>query len=96
MKDHVARQWKRFLVAGAMAALVAGMGSTLPSAYAGGTIKADDDKWISIGMGIRSSFNSLEGAAGGHYSNDFKIDNARIYINGQIHKYEVHLQHRMF
>ena len=87
MKDHLARRWKKFLVAGAMAALVAGMGSTLPSAYAGGTIKADDDKWISIGMGIRSSFNSIEGAAGGHYSNDFKVDNARIYINGQIHKY---------
>jgi hypothetical protein len=70
-----------------MTALVAGMGSPLPSAYAGGTIKADDDKWISIGMGIRTSFNSIEGAAGGHYSNDFKVDNARIYINGQIHKY---------
>jgi hypothetical protein len=87
MKEHLTRRWKKVLVAGAMAALVAGMGSTLPSAYAGGTIKADDDKWISIGMGIRSSFNSQEGAAGGHYSNDFKVDNARIYINGQIHKY---------
>ena len=87
MKEHLTRRWKKVLVAGAMAALVAGMGSTLPSAYAGGTIKADDDKWISIGMGIRSSFNSLEGGAGGHYSNDFKVDNARIYINGQIHKY---------
>ncbi len=91
MKEHLTRRWKRFVVAGAMAALVAGLGSTLPSAYAGGTIKADDDKWISVGMGIRSSFNSQEGAAGNatapHYSNDFAINNARIYINGQIHKY---------
>jgi hypothetical protein len=89
MKDHVVRRWKKVLVAGAMAALVAGMGSTLPSAYAGGTIKADDDKWISVGMGIRTSFNSQEnGAANGtHYSNEFTINNARIYINGQIHKY---------
>src|SRR5574338_651305 len=89
MKGHVARRWKQFVVAGAMTALVAGMGSTLPSAYAGGTIKADDDKWISIGMGIRTSFNSIEnGAANGHaYSNEFTINNARIYINGQIHKY---------
>jgi hypothetical protein len=71
-----------------MVALVAGMGSMVPSAFAGGTIKADEDKWISIGMGIRTSFNSIEGASpAGHYSNDFKIDNARIYINGQIHKY---------
>ncbi|MBS0183595.1 MAG: hypothetical protein JSS39_14470 [Nitrospira sp.] len=89
MKGHVARRWKQFVVAGAMVALVAGMGSTLPSAYAGGTIKADDDKWISIGMGIRTSFNSLEnGAVNGHaYSNEFTINNARIYINGQVHKY---------
>ncbi len=88
MKGHVVRRWKKFLVAGAMTALVAGMGTTLPSAYAGGTIKADDDKWISIGMGIRTSFNSQEGAApNGHYSNEFTVNNARIYINGQIHKY---------
>ena len=38
-------------------------------------------------MGIRTSFNSIEGAAGGDFSKDFKVDNARIYINGQIHKY---------
>ncbi|MBH0198202.1 MAG: hypothetical protein HP497_02130, partial [Nitrospira sp.] len=72
----------------ALAALVAGTGSTLPSAYAGGTIKADEDKWISVGMGIRTSFSAVEGASpAGHYSNEFNIDNARIYINGKIHKY---------
>jgi len=88
MKGHYTRRWKQFVVAGAMVALVAGMGSTLPSAFAGGTIKADEDKWISIGMGIRTSFNSVEGASpAGHYSNDFTVNNARIYINGQIHKY---------
>ncbi len=82
--------WKKFLVAGAIVALVAGMASTLPSsAYAGGMIKADDDKWISIGMGIRTSFNAIENDAENRmaYSNHFKLDNARIYINGQIHKY---------
>ena len=88
MKGHYVRRWKQFVVAGAMTALVAGMGSTLPSAFAGGTIKADDDKWISVGMGIRTSFNSIEGASpAGHYSNEFTINNARIYINGQLHKY---------
>src|SRR6185503_6178921 len=52
-------------------------------------IKADDDKWISIGMGIRTSFNSIENGAvnGQAYSNEFTINNARIYINGQVHKY---------
>jgi hypothetical protein len=87
MTVDLTRVWTRCATAGAALALVAGLGSPLPSAYAGGTIKADEDKWISVGMGIRSSFNSQEGAAGGHYSNDFNINNARIYINGQIHKY---------
>lgn len=99
----VEQKWKRFLVAGAALALVTGMVSTPPSAYAGGTIKADEDKWISIGMGMRMSWNSLEGVGPGtgggpsgtptgapdqrSYNNNFNIDNARIYINGQIHKY---------
>lgn len=89
MKVEKSRWWKKFLVTGALAALVAGTGSTLPSAYAAGTIKADEDKWISIGMGIRTSFNAVEnGSANGtEYSNEFKLDNARIYINGKIHKY---------
>ena len=80
---------KLFVVAVAVMALVAGMGSTLPSAYAGGTIKADDDKWVSVGMGIRTSFSAREdrSASGGQWSNDFAVDNARIYINGKIHKY---------
>ncbi len=83
------RRWKILLVAGATMALVAGMVSTLPSAYAGGTIKADDDKFISIGMGTRMSFNAVEdaSASGGQWSNSFGVNNARIYINGGIHKY---------
>lgn len=83
------RVWKKFLVAGAALALVTGMASTLPSAYAGGTIKADDDKWISIGMGMRMSFNGNENGApdGKSYDNNFTINNTRIYLNGQIHKY---------
>ena len=63
MKVDRKRRWKMFVVAGATMAFVAGMVSTLPSAYAGGTIKADDDKFISIGMGTRMSFNAVEDAA---------------------------------
>jgi len=84
------KRWKKFLVAGATMALVAGMGSTLPSAYAGGKIGTDNEnQWISIGMGVRTSLNALEhgSANGGSWSNTFNIDNARIYINGKIHKY---------
>lgn len=85
-------EWKikqAFWAGGALVALVAVLASTAPSAYAGGTIKADEDKWISIGMGIRASFNAQENGSpdGSSYSKDFKLDNARIYINGQLHKY---------
>jgi hypothetical protein len=89
MKVGQKRRWNMFVVAGAAMALAAGMVSTVPSVYAGGMIKADDDKYISIGMGIRQSFNMVEDAApnGKTYSSDFSINNARIYINGGIHKY---------
>ncbi len=89
MKVDRKTRWKMFWAAGATMALVAGMVSTVPNAYAGGTIKVDDDKFISIGMGVRMSFNGVENGAanGSSWSNEFKIDNARIYINGGIHKY---------
>jgi hypothetical protein len=89
MKVGQKRRWKMFVVAGATMALVTGMVSTVPSVYAGGMIKADDDKYISIGMGIRQSFSAVEdgSASGKQWSNEFAIDNARVYINGGIHKY---------
>ena len=90
MKVDHKRRWKTLLVAGGTMALVAGMGSTLPSAYAGGKIASDDnDKYIDIGMGIRTKLTVAEhgSANGGSWSNDFGVDNARIYINGKIHRY---------
>jgi len=84
------KRWKKFLVAGVTMALVAGMGSTLPSAYAGGKIGTDNEnQWISLGMGIRTEFTAAEHASanGGSWNNRFGIDNARIYVNGKIHKY---------
>jgi len=64
------------------------MVSSLPSAYAGGTIKANDDQWISIGMGIRTKLQTVQDAGpSGGYGTDFGVDNARVYINGKIHKY---------
>jgi hypothetical protein len=89
MKVDQKRVRKMFLAAGVTVALVAGMVSTVPSVYAGGTIKADDNKYIDIGMGTRTSFSMAEdgSASGGQYSNKFGVDNARIYINGKIHKF---------
>ncbi len=89
MKVDRTTRWKSFWAVGAVMALVAGMATTVPSAYAGGMIKVDDDKWISIGMGTRLSFNTVEdgSASGAQWSNTFGVNNARIYIDGQIHKY---------
>ncbi|MDD5277073.1 MAG: hypothetical protein PHR16_13445 [Methylovulum sp.] len=70
----------------ALMALVAGHSSV---AEAGATFKIDDTKWVSIGAGLRSSFTANENAApnGTDYSNNFNLDNIRLYMNGQIHKY---------
>ncbi|MBA2491656.1 MAG: hypothetical protein H0V34_08130, partial [Gammaproteobacteria bacterium] len=49
-----------------------------------------DTQWVSLGGGVRTSFAAVEdgaGADGDDYSNDFNLDNARIYINGQFHEY---------
>lgn len=97
MENPANRWWKRCVVVGTVAAMVGGMEVTVPSADAAGTIQADEDQWISIGFGIRSSFDAIENAAGPppasgttagtQYSNDFDINHQRLYINGQIHKY---------
>jgi hypothetical protein len=77
---------KKGLVLGT--ALSAGL-LTVGSAQAGATFKMDDTKWLSIGAGIRSSFSAVEAGApeaGSQWSNDFALDNARIYLNGQLHE----------
>jgi hypothetical protein len=54
---------------------------------AGGTLKIDDTKWVSLGAGLRTSYNSVEDASPqGNRSNDFELDSIRLYLNGQIHK----------
>ncbi|MCG8589012.1 MAG: hypothetical protein MJE66_06945, partial [Proteobacteria bacterium] len=60
-----------------------------PNAHAGGKISIDETKWISLGVGLRTSFETVEDAAanGTSWSKDFDIDNARLYVNGQVHKY---------
>lgn len=58
-------------------------------AFAGAKIAVDETKWLSIGLGVRGAFSAVEDAApnGEDWSKDFDIDNARIYLNGQIHEY---------
>jgi len=96
---------KKGLVLGT--ALSAGL-LAVGSAQAGATFKIDDTKWLSMGVGIRTSFSAVEGGApqpgnsgdmrGDEWSNDFAVDNARIYLNGQVHeniKFEFNTESRV-
>jgi len=60
----------------------------LPAA-AGGKVSIDETKWISLGIGGRVSFATIEDASpnSDEWSKDFNVNNARIYINGQAHQY---------
>ncbi|HYE37231.1 hypothetical protein [Methylocaldum sp.] len=70
------------------AALAALTVAYAPVSHGGATFKIDDTKWVSIGAGLRTSFTATEEAANaGKWSNDFNLDNIRLYLNGQIHKY---------
>ncbi|WP_133718853.1 porin family protein [Methylocaldum gracile] len=70
------------------AALAALTTAYAPASLGGATFKIDDTKWVSIGAGLRTSFTATEEAANaGKWSNDFNLDNIRLYLNGQIHKY---------
>jgi hypothetical protein len=84
--QHLARRWSA-LAPAALAALSIGYA---PTSEAGATFKIDDTKWISIGAGLRTSFTAQESAAGrtgNKWSNDFNLDNIRLYLNAQLHKY---------
>ena len=62
----------------------------IPSiAFAGAKIVVDDTKWVSIGAGLRTAYTAVEDGGGGgdSYSSDFAVQSARIYLNGQLHKY---------
>ena len=79
------RLFRRYLSTSIVAALTV---VTSSLAEAGATFKIDDTKWVSIGAGLRTSFRAQEEAANGSkWSNDFNLDNIRLYLNGQVHKY---------
>ncbi len=57
-----------------------------PEARAGGTIKIDDEKWISVGAGLRTDFSMVQNGApnGTDQSKDITLDNVRLFTDGQI------------
>ena len=78
---------KRLFCGAALTALAVGY---VAETQAGATFKIDDTKWVSVGAGLRTSFRAQESAAGADgskWNNDFNLDNIRLYLSGQIHKY---------
>lgn len=63
------------------AALGAAASLTTLEARAGATIPFGDDKSVSVGFGMRTSYSNIEnGAPDGSRSNDFNLDSARLYL----------------
>jgi hypothetical protein len=58
------------------------------NAHAGGTIVFGEDKSVSVGFGMRTSYSSVENGApnGSSRSQDFTLDSARIYLSGSLSK----------
>lgn len=58
-------------------------------ANAGATISFGEDKFVSLGFGLRAAYSSVEdGAADGKSrSNDFDVYSARVYTSAQLNKY---------
>lgn len=58
-------------------------------AIAGATISFGEDKFVSLGFGLRAAYSSVEdGAADGKSrSNDFDVYSARVYTSAQLNKY---------
>jgi len=58
------------------------------AATAGAKLQIDQTRWVSLGGGLRASANFIEDAAptGSDYSKEFKVNNARLYVDGQIFK----------
>ena len=47
----------------------------------------DETKWFTLGAGFRGSGVWAENPETGNFHNTFRIDNARVFLNGQIHRY---------
>lgn len=87
-KTTATRPYLKGLTALSAVALTTSMLGYSTVSNAGATFKIDDTKWVSVGMGLRTSFRATEEAAAGtKWSNDFNLDNIRLYLNAQLHEY---------
>src|SRR5450830_165953 len=75
-------RWGQAIILGSL--MSAGM-----NAYAAPTFAIDDDHYINIGTAFRASYSSISNAApnGTDRSNDFNLEEARLYTNGKVNQY---------
>lgn len=78
------RNLKKLMVGFAVLASFAGASTS----YAGQTFEMGDNKSLSLGFGLRSSFTSVQNGApdGTSRSKSFNIDDTRLYITGHLNK----------
>ena len=81
-----ARQRRRPLATLTSLAFALGIAST---AYAGETVKIGEEGSLTLGVGLRTSYTNTENGApnGSSYSNEFDVENFRIFVNGTWGKY---------
>ncbi|BCM26030.1 hypothetical protein ZMTM_22890 [Methyloradius palustris] len=71
-----------------LAAVIAACSIPAYNANAGGTITFGEDKYVSVGFGMRGSFTGSNAPNGGTSdTNDFNLDSARLYLSGSVNKY---------
>jgi len=64
--------------------LSSAVGATDVKLPSGPKFALDETRWVTLGMGFRGGGVWAESR---NYQNDFSIDNARVYVNGQVHEY---------
>jgi hypothetical protein len=65
------------------------LSAAMSAAYGGAEVKINDNTSISLGLGLRASYTSLENGApnGTSRSNSFAVENVRLFTSGQFGKY---------
>ena len=57
------------------------------SALAGYKMEFDENRWISLGIGLRFEAGAQQESGGGEWDKNFTVDSIRPYIGGQVHEY---------
>jgi hypothetical protein len=86
MKTRITSKYQARTTATAVAALFT---LAAGSAMAGGTISFGEDKSVSVGFGMRTSYTSISDGApnGTSRSSDFNLDSIRLYTSASLNKY---------